>query len=62
LDDASAAAGDGGGAGAGSSSGAAAAAVMLRQRWFYTGPGHPLHHIEDGLRHGCNCEVMFFFH
>jgi hypothetical protein len=31
--------------------------VILRQRWFYTGPGHPLHHVEEGLRHGCNCEV-----
>lgn len=33
------------------------AGVTLRQRWFFTGPGHPLHHVEDGLRNGCKCQV-----
>eukprot|EP00879_Flechtneria_rotunda_P005819 GHRR01006123.1.p1 GENE.GHRR01006123.1~~GHRR01006123.1.p1 ORF type:complete len:1000 (+),score=452.54 GHRR01006123.1:320-3001(+) len=48
---------------AASSPNAAAAAaastsgVVLRQRWFYTGPGHPLHRVEEGLRQGCACEV-----
>jgi hypothetical protein len=40
---------------------AAAAAVLsgvvLRRRWYYTGPGHPLHAIEEALREGCICQV-----
>ncbi|KAF8062721.1 hypothetical protein HT031_004051 [Scenedesmus sp. PABB004] len=54
-------AGGNGGEDAGSGERAAPAApssgVVLRQRWFFTGPGHPLHRVEEGLRHGCDCEV-----
>lgn len=34
-----------------------AAGIVLRQRWYFTGPGHPLHTIEEGLREGCVCQV-----
>lgn len=38
------------------------AGVVLRQRWFFTGPGHPLHYVEDGLRNGCKCQVSQHTH
>jgi hypothetical protein len=31
--------------------------VVLRRRWYFTGPGHPLHGIEEALREGCVCQV-----
>jgi len=44
-----------GGSAAGQEAGAAG--IVLRRRYYFTGPGHPLHTIEEGLREGCVCQV-----
>ena len=49
---AAAAAGAGGGGGGSSVDG-----LVLSRRWYYTGPNHPLHAVEEGLREGCVCQV-----
>jgi hypothetical protein len=34
-----------------------ASVPVLRQRWYFTGPDHPLHPVEDAVRRGCPCQV-----
>ena len=44
-------------AGAGGGGVDVSSGLVLRRRWYYTGPNHPLHAIEEALREGCVCQV-----